>query len=310
MSFENQMPQVKSDLREKGYAVIKGFFNNDETSDFYNSFSDIYTKLMYKDKKGKIQHPLILHGGMIQYIGHSQVQWDIRLKAKPMFQALFNTDNLFSSFDGFCYMIGKKPAQRVELDSFLHRDQDLSDVETSRIQGLINLTQNLSSEQGGFVCIPKSHLIKSFSFFPSIRQSKKDWYLFSKLEKNILSSYNYNPEFIPLDKGDFLLWDSRLLHCNTKCYDRQSMRVCSYVSMFPKEKLKTILEQKYKTFFEYLLLRERIFNERRCQGASLFPSCLFPKIPRFSADENLGDKIKEICDFDETDEILNLSYLF
>lgn len=30
-------------------------------------------------------YPPVLHGGMIQYVGHSQIQWDLRKQAKPIF---------------------------------------------------------------------------------------------------------------------------------------------------------------------------------------------------------------------------------
>ena len=30
-------------------------------------------------------YPFVLHGGMIQYIGHSQMQWDLRKMCKPIF---------------------------------------------------------------------------------------------------------------------------------------------------------------------------------------------------------------------------------
>ena len=30
-------------------------------------------------------YPPVLHGGMIQYVGHSQVQWELRKMCKPIF---------------------------------------------------------------------------------------------------------------------------------------------------------------------------------------------------------------------------------
>jgi len=30
-------------------------------------------------------YPPVMHGGMIQYIGHSKTQWDLRKRAVPLF---------------------------------------------------------------------------------------------------------------------------------------------------------------------------------------------------------------------------------
>jgi hypothetical protein len=52
----------------------------------------------------------MLHGGMIQYIGHAQFQWDIRKEiAESVYSKLWSVDKfeLASSFDGFCFMTGK-----------------------------------------------------------------------------------------------------------------------------------------------------------------------------------------------------------
>jgi hypothetical protein len=60
---------------------------------------------------------------MIQYVGHSQVQWDLRKKAKPIFEEIWGTEKLKSSFDGFCFMNGKRNYQARSNDAFLHCDQ-------------------------------------------------------------------------------------------------------------------------------------------------------------------------------------------
>ena len=37
-------------------------------------------------------YPPVLHGGMIQYIGHSQPQWELRKLCKPLFQKLWECE--------------------------------------------------------------------------------------------------------------------------------------------------------------------------------------------------------------------------
>jgi hypothetical protein len=53
-------------------------------------------------------YPPVLHGGMIQYVGHSKSQWELRQLSRPLFEKLWNTKNLKSSFDGFCFMNGRR----------------------------------------------------------------------------------------------------------------------------------------------------------------------------------------------------------
>lgn len=36
-------------------------------------------------------YPPVLHGGMIQYVGHSKAQWELRMRALPLFQKLWKT---------------------------------------------------------------------------------------------------------------------------------------------------------------------------------------------------------------------------
>jgi hypothetical protein len=53
-------------------------------------------------------YPLVLHGGMIQYVGHSKSQWELRTICKPIFETLWEVSDLKSSFDGFCFMNGRR----------------------------------------------------------------------------------------------------------------------------------------------------------------------------------------------------------
>ncbi len=53
-------------------------------------------------------YPLVLHGGMIQYVAHSKAQWELRTLCKPIFETLWETNELKSSMDGFCFMNGKR----------------------------------------------------------------------------------------------------------------------------------------------------------------------------------------------------------
>ena len=85
-------------------------------------------------------YPPVLHGGMIQYIGHSRPQWDLRKRAKPLFATLWGTDELKSSFDGLCFMNGERNYQKRPINSFLHCDQSPLKKPIWSYQGIQALT--------------------------------------------------------------------------------------------------------------------------------------------------------------------------
>ena len=67
--------------------------------------NDVKTQILGKD------YPPVLHGGMIQYVGHSKPQWELRALAKQIFAKIWKTNDLARSFDGFCFMNGHRNYQ-------------------------------------------------------------------------------------------------------------------------------------------------------------------------------------------------------
>ena len=122
----------------------------------------------------------MLHGGMIQYIGHSQFQWDIREKCTPLFAKLWDVDQkeLATSMDGFCFMNGVRKYMKKPFDSFLHSDQSPLKDKIWSYQGACCLTDN-EEDAGGFVCVPESHLIHREFFKKNYdlkeKKFKDDW---------------------------------------------------------------------------------------------------------------------------------------
>ena len=101
---------------------------------------------MKKDKKSTHSkdenYPPLLHGGMIQYIGHSQVQWDLRKRCKPIFQRLWNNPDLKTSFDGLCFMNGARKFDKRPDNAFLHTDQSPMKNRVWSYQGIMTLTDS------------------------------------------------------------------------------------------------------------------------------------------------------------------------
>ena len=87
-------------------------------------------------------YPPTLHGGMIQYIGHTRLQWELRKRAVLLFSKLWKTDKLKSSFDGFCFMNGARNYEKRPINSFLHSDQSPMRKDIWSYQGIQTLTNS------------------------------------------------------------------------------------------------------------------------------------------------------------------------
>lgn len=106
----------KEYLKEYGFVVIANYLTPEECQ----AQVDEIWKIMEVLSEGKLKknskethkhdqnYPPLLHGGMIQYVGHSKVQWDLRKRCKPIFQRLWKNDDLKTSFDGLCFMNGAR----------------------------------------------------------------------------------------------------------------------------------------------------------------------------------------------------------
>jgi hypothetical protein len=236
----------KKYLEENGFVVVSNVLSEEESSKTLDSMWSVLEyfsegRLNKNDSStwsfGK-NYPFLIHGGMIQYLGHTQFQWDLREKCSGIFSKIFNVkkEELATSFDGWCFMNGNRRYIKKPVDSFLHSDQSPKKDFLWSYQGLINLV-DCDDESGGFVCVPKSHLIHNEFFKKNFKISEKrfasDWILFSDEEKSkykdILS------KFIKVNckAGDFVLWDSRTFHCNTVPV-KKVIRACSYICMLPK----------------------------------------------------------------------------
>lgn len=179
--------------------------------------------------------PAMIHGGMIQYVGHSAAQWQLRERVAPAFARLYGcaADQLASSFDGFCLMSGQRRYRpRSEL-AFVHTDQSPRRTTRWSIQGLVNLVDN-DAQSGGLVVVPGSHRLHQQFFRSRGLDHRGDWYVFSDADKRD-PIFNHHLKVCG-EAGDLMLWDSRTFHCNT-IPRRPVERVCAYICMLPKQQV-------------------------------------------------------------------------
>jgi len=214
--------------------------------------------------------PYNLHGGMIQYVGHSDFQWEVREQTSELFGHLWGVEktNLATSFDGFCFMAGERKYKKRADNSFIHTDQNPNRNYVWSYQGLLNLV-DCDEKSGGFVCVPKTHL-KHREFFETRydltgKKFKKDWYLFSDEEKEDEEILSQTIK-VNCNAGDMILWDSRTFHCNT-VPTKSVTRACVYVCMLPKEHLNKEIRTKRRNAFEL----KRCCTHHPGDGFTMFP---------------------------------------
>lgn len=265
-------------LHTHGYAVIKSVITKEQAAaaldDLWalmESLSSVRRDRSSTHSRGK-NWPFMLHGGMIQYVGHAEVQWRLRELCASVFATYYGTpaDQLATSFDGLCMMHSARKYQRGgELLSFLHTDQSPRRKGEWSIQGLINLADG-GPDDGGLVVVPGTHAEHEAFFTGHSRADQKsDWYKLTESEK-----VQYRDRVIKVcaEPGDFLLWDSRTFHANAAPVRPGAIRACTYICMLPQERISQYVRFK----------RQKAWEERRT--SSHHPGDgfrMFPTLPRF-----------------------------
>lgn len=168
----------------------------------------------------------VLH---IHPIGHTEFMWKARKECKHVFESFFETSNLLTSFDTACVLY---PSAR-ESKQWFHLDQGNKYLDFSGVQGILALTPHYE-EDAGTLLIEGSqrYFSEYFKKYPAegfglgVQRVSAEDEIFSncRIIKPIL------------EKGEILLFDSRVVHCNTNIKINKSYpRTCLYISMLPKE---------------------------------------------------------------------------
>ena len=99
----------------------------------------------------------------MQYIGHAKFQWELRKLAKPIYEKLWEDNDLKCSFDGVNFSNGLQKFPFAPDNVGLHVDQPPIKKGVWSYQGIMGLT-DAGTDGGGFVCVPKSHIYFSQYF--------------------------------------------------------------------------------------------------------------------------------------------------
>lgn len=206
-----------ADLEELGYTVVKDVLSKQECD---AAIADYRSWLEhFGDKFPKNFNSIIKHHN----IGHMEVTWRLRLKAKPVFAQLWKTDKLLTSFDGVS--IGRPPESGKEdfqdpRKYWLHADYTPSRVGLHAYQGSLFLEEQTKNDWTFQVMVgTHKYLEEFFTNFPEKAEDSRRFRYNFRLDSEDIDYFqkrNCRLLRVPVPKGGMVLWDSRLVHANAK----------------------------------------------------------------------------------------------
>jgi hypothetical protein len=175
-------------------------------------------------------------------IGQSNFMWNIRSNRniKRVYSRIWNTNELLVSFEGCgIYRNWYSEPKWKTTTGWYHVDQNpILKPDRCCMQGFISLT-NQNETTGGLIVFPYTHL--RFNELNDLARRPKDFIPIPS-SHSILDRGLAIGKFIQCHSGDLVIWDSRLVHCNSPAFvsDEQLkspsidfLRIVAYVSMSP-----------------------------------------------------------------------------
>ena len=155
-----------------------------------------------------------------------------RMLMKPVFEVLYGTEELLTSFDGTSWT--RKP--------YNHTYKNLKDWNEKKWEKnavhIDQTTRGLSSIQGGlavldqeedshcFLCMPGGHLYHD-EIMKTKKDKKKDWLVLNDEIKAFLREQGLDlKRIVQKNRGSVVLWDSRLPHASAPHCKTSNPNVC------------------------------------------------------------------------------------
>lgn len=328
--FEEERPSLIAfylkNLEEFGYCVIPQVLTAAETEVLYQRVWHEYIEKAWPNCKmddrsnWKEAFPMPnLYGIFAESAAQIQVMWDLRQDPRivDVFAKIWGTRDLIVSMDGMAILC--PPEIRTgHAEPWFHVDQtrikghesiphtntihpsidfgsdSLLKTNASIIQGQFLFEDSFSGD-GGFYCIPKSHL-RFNEFAPQLEalsrlevaaeeelQSRNRYLLnFFGLDTG-RSDTSYRIKHITAPRGSLILWDARTVHWNQYASKERSKKenskvgMAGYLCYVPKEKLthkaRTLKGEAFKagastrltpTYFDFNPTKDHIKPEFKC----------------------------------------------
>ncbi|XP_046547045.1 uncharacterized protein LOC124257100 isoform X1 [Haliotis rubra] len=205
---------TKKELATKGYCVIPDVITAKECDELigqYKSWLGTFQNGDFPKSRRSIIH---------QYrIGHFGASWSARLKVKPVYASVWDTEKLLSSFDGVAISRPPEEADGVfdEGKKWFHLDQKPSRKGLHGYQGALYLEEATEMDHC-FRVLSHSHRYfeEFFSHFDNARKRslKSEFYRLTKPQTAWYEKRGCEEVKVSVPKGGVVLWDSRTVHDN------------------------------------------------------------------------------------------------
>ncbi|CAF1361531.1 unnamed protein product [Adineta steineri] len=237
-------------LNDHGYAVFSDVLSQDEI----NFNKDLLWKFLENIPDFNIRRddpstwsnrwPGFKTSGVVNSdgIGQSEFMWNIRSNrnVKRVYSQIWNTNELLVSFDGCgIYRDWRYDSEWKTKPAWYHVDQNpVIKPHRCCVQGFVSLT-NQNEKTGGLIVFPHTHL--RFQELSNLGNRRSD-FLMIRSKHPIFDGGQAIGKLVQCQTGDLVLWDSRLVHCNSPAFltdeiDRNQpidlLRIVAYVSMSP-----------------------------------------------------------------------------
>lgn len=301
------------DLEELGYCVIPEVLSSSEAEELYervwHEFIEKAWPQCQMNDRGNWKEVFPQHNKLGIFAGpagQTQVMWDLRQDPRitAVFARIWGTDDLIVSMDGLSIMCPQEIREGYiepwpHVDQAVLRRQDNTAHNNNPPEGFVSesplktepytiqgqfLFENSFEGDGGFYCIPKSHL-RFKEFAPDLeiigaldipkdeKRKIRSEYIHNFFKERLDEAGSaYVMKQITAPKGSLILWDSRTMHWNQHAsHDRVSVypakvRMVGYLCYVPKSRLTD----------EGKVLRRLAFEE----GVSTGHNPAFPELKR------------------------------
>lgn len=109
-------------------------------------------------------------------------------------------------------------------EGWLHTDQNpVTQKDLIKLQGILTLS-NSTENNGGFLCIPGFH--KQWKNYCELNRPDEDVCPF-------INQSDSRSEKVTARSGHFIIWDSRLPHCNYPNNSKNNFRYVQYITYYP-----------------------------------------------------------------------------
>ncbi|KAK7093937.1 uncharacterized protein [Littorina saxatilis] len=254
---EDKRNALKTALKRDGYCVIPNVISAEDCDKYVTQ----YKAWLESFSTTNPIHSLL---SLVKdyAVGHSEAAWAVRLAAKPVFAAVWDTEKLLSSIDAVA--IAPPPQKEKDFDGgkvWLHCDQKATRQGLHAYQGAVYLEATTEHDYCLRV-MEKSHNCHQlfFNSFPSAREKsiKKEFYKLTKKQVDWYKDQGCAVKCVAVPKGGMVLWDSRVIHDSRppirKHCQQDRWRFVSFVCMTPAAwASKSDLAEKRHAYEELLL---------------------------------------------------------